>query len=317
MFALFHKTPQQNKQTQLLADEELAALRLMAEQLNCSASPVQTLESRQAGNLATRALGSGLDYAESRPYQHGDDPRSINWRLSARSTDTFVKTYHIEARPTLNIVLDRRHSLYFGTRVRLKIAQALRLASLLGYASELHQLTFKGWILGDAVLHEFDDFDHFLLEANHYIKPDLTTNKKASFDLNLVLPKLFETTQQGSLVYLLSDFYDLNHAPATLLSHLAQLQERYFVQALHLVDIAECQLPSIGKVRLQDWQEESNSPVQVNTCQEQEQQAFSQFAQEQLSEKEKLIRQCGALYTRIMTSDQAIDQHLQIPLGLA
>jgi len=317
MFALFHKAPQKNQQTQLLSDKELAALRLMAEQLDCSASPAQTLESRQAGNLATRALGSGLDYAESRPYQHGDDPRSINWRLSARSTDTYVKTYHIEARPSLNIVLDRRHSLYFGTRVRLKIMQALRLAALLGYAGKHHQLAFKGWILDDAALHEFDDFEHFLLEANSQLKPDLVKKHNASFDLSLVLSKLFEKTQQGSLVYVLSDFYDLNSDSASVSSHLARLQEHCFVQALHLVDIAECQLPAVGKVRLQDWQEESNRRIQMNTYEEQEQQAFSQFAQGQLAEKERLICQCGVLYARLMTSDQTIDQHLQIPLGLA
>lgn len=317
MFALFQKTQQKNKQIQLLADKELAALRLMAEQMDCSASPAQTLESRQAGNLATRALGSGLDYAESRPYQHGDDPRSINWRLSARSTETFVKNYHIEARPSLNIVLDRRHSLYFGTRVRLKITQALRMAALLGYASEHHQLAFKGWILGDSALHQFDDFEYFLSEANNHTNPDLTANNNAASGLSLVLPKLSEQTQQGSLVYLLSDFYDLNHDPAALLSQLAQLQERYFVQALHLVDIAEYQLPIIGKVRLEDWQEGNNHSIQINTYKEQEQWAFSQFAQEQLSEKERQLRGCGVFYTRLMTSDQAIDQHLQFPLGLA
>ena len=313
MFALFKKDQAKNSQTQTLLDsQELKSLYIMAGQLDCSTSPLQVLESRQAGNLTTRALGSGLDYAESRPYQPGDDPRSINWRLSARSSETFVKTYHIEARPILTIMLDNRQSLYFGTRLRLKIMQALRLAALLGYASDQHQLGFKGWIIDETTLTEYDNFEHFLKVANSNPTGDNQAIPQARHDLNNALAAINETSQQGSLVYILSDFYDLKSN--TLLS---QLDEKCFVQALHLVDPAEYQLPAIGKLRLQGSRQSDTKAVQINTSKHREREQFLHFAHQALEQKERMIRNAGVFYTRVMSDDQTIHERLQLPLGQA
>lgn len=72
--------------------------------------------------------GSGTDFAEPRAYQAGDDPRRLDWRATARSGTPLVRTYHAEFSRPLCLVIDRRASMRFGTRLRLKVTQAVRAA---------------------------------------------------------------------------------------------------------------------------------------------------------------------------------------------
>lgn len=308
MFSLFKR--QYNSsilQTFLLDKNELQALRALAELIDCSPTPKQTLESRQAGNLPTRALGNGIDYAESRIYQAGDDPRSINWRLSARSQETFVKTYHIESRPSLSIFLDKRRSMSFGTRSRLKVTQATRIATLLAYACELHQLNFQAWILDDVQdLQYFDNVDTFLLKAN---APVATSSKNNKTSISPALQEINQRTAKGSLIYLISDFSDLNLSHQ---SELAHLYERCFIQSIHIFDIAELNLPSSGKVRLQELHQVKS--FQINTHKAKEQQAFSDIATEHFETIESIINDLGISYCKLATDNENIQQSISLPL---
>ncbi len=321
MLSLFKR--QQNAsilQQTLLDKSELINLQALAEQVDCSATPDQILNSRQAGNLPTRALGSGIDYAESRVYQAGDDPRSINWRLSARTQETFVKTYHIESRPSLNIFLDKRRSMVFGTKSRLKITQATRIATLLAYACQLHQLTFQAWILDDGLDNElglqyFDDINGFLLQANkntsHNSAPaNKFSSEKAS--IHSALLEINQRTSKGSLIYLVSDFADLKASHQTELAHLI---ERCFVQALHIFDAAELSLPKLGKIRLQEMNQDSSKNYQLDTRNEKQQTSFAKMAQQHFEKKKSLISDLGISYIKIATDDESIQQSITLPLG--
>ena len=64
--------------------------------------------------------GGGLDFEESRMYQAGDDLRYMNWRLTARSGEPYMKVFREERQPGIFIVVDRRPSMRFGTKKRLK-----------------------------------------------------------------------------------------------------------------------------------------------------------------------------------------------------
>lgn len=86
----------------------------------------------RAGQRPGRALGSGMDYAESRRYQPGDAPRHIHWRASARSQDLQVRVFHRELSTEAWLLIDRRAAMRFGTQRRLKLAQGLRAALMIG-----------------------------------------------------------------------------------------------------------------------------------------------------------------------------------------
>lgn len=106
---------------------ELVALRARV-----AKAALPRLESRamRAGQQSSRLFGRGMDYAESRVYQPGDDVRRLDWRLTARSGRLHTKLFQEEREGRLMILLDAHESMRFGTRVRLKSVQAARAAAL-------------------------------------------------------------------------------------------------------------------------------------------------------------------------------------------
>jgi len=90
------------------------------------------IQSSRMGDQVSSLTGAGSDFAEVRSYHAGDDIRHIDWRASARSSATLVRSYHSELNQPICFVVDRRYAMRFATRVRLKVTQALRVALWMG-----------------------------------------------------------------------------------------------------------------------------------------------------------------------------------------
>jgi uncharacterized protein (DUF58 family) len=91
-------------------------------------APVASRAAR-SGQQSSRLYGRGMDYAESRVYQAGDDVRRLDWRLTARSGKLHTKLFQEDREGCLLILLDTHASMRFGTRVRFKSVQAARAAA--------------------------------------------------------------------------------------------------------------------------------------------------------------------------------------------
>lgn len=106
---------------------ELIALRGRVARLHM---PPQDSRATRIGMQTSRLYGRGMDYAESRAYQPGDDVRRMDWRLTARSGRLHTKLFQEEREAQLLILLDQHPGMRFGTRVRFKSVQAARAAAL-------------------------------------------------------------------------------------------------------------------------------------------------------------------------------------------
>lgn len=106
---------------------ELIALRGRVARLRM---PPQDSRATRVGTQTSRLYGRGMDYAESRAYQPGDDVRRLDWRLTARSGRLHTKLFQEEREGQLLILFDQHPSMRFGTRVRFKSVQAARAAAL-------------------------------------------------------------------------------------------------------------------------------------------------------------------------------------------
>jgi uncharacterized protein (DUF58 family) len=106
---------------------ELIALRSRVARLRL---PPQDSRATRVGIQSSRLYGRGMDYAESRAYQPGDDVRRLDWRLTARSGKLHTKLFQEEREGQLLIMLDQHASMRFGTRMRFKSVQAARAAAL-------------------------------------------------------------------------------------------------------------------------------------------------------------------------------------------
>jgi len=295
-------------ETRWLNQKELHDLQALAEKINTSTAASDKQQTQQAGQLNSRILGSGNDYAESRPYQNGDDPRSINWRLSARSQETFVKTYYADSRPTLAILLDQRKAMLFGTRKRLKINQALRASVLLSKAGVIHGLDFKAWVLTDHSLEYFDNSDAFLLKANKYEatqERDFSASSNANVCFGSALKEIRPQLATDSLFYIISDFSGLQKQQlAALASHCA-------IQTFHIIDPAEVSLNNIGSLSLED---SNGIGLKIETQNDAQRVRFSSKVGAIIDSRKKTIADLNINYTRIMTDADSIHTQIYLPI---
>lgn len=104
---------------------ELAPLLAARAQTRLEPGPARP---QRAGEAPSRLAGRGQDYAQSRPYQAGDDMRFMHWALLARTGRPYVRVFEQERRLAWHALVDLRASMLFGTRVRTKAAQAARAA---------------------------------------------------------------------------------------------------------------------------------------------------------------------------------------------
>ena len=112
--------------------DDLLAMRLRAHRLERLA---QRVTGSHAAVHVSRFRGRGVDYAESRGYQPGDDIRQMDWRVTARTGRPHTKMFQEERERSVLIVISANPSMRFGTRVRFKSVQAGRTAALIAWAT--------------------------------------------------------------------------------------------------------------------------------------------------------------------------------------
>lgn len=111
----------------------LIALRAQARRLDL-APRGRVLATRSGGHLS-RFRGRGMEFDESRVYQPGDDPRNMDWRVTARAGTPHVKLFREERERPVWLLVDQGASMRFGTRVAFKSVIAAQAAALLGWAA--------------------------------------------------------------------------------------------------------------------------------------------------------------------------------------
>ncbi|MCL1139221.1 DUF58 domain-containing protein [Shewanella pneumatophori] len=91
-----------------------------------------------AGHRASLIKGRGMEFAEVRHYQSGDDVRTIDWRVTARTGQAHTKLFVEERERPVLLLLDLSSSLYFGSSLMLQSVQAAHLATTLGWNAIMH-----------------------------------------------------------------------------------------------------------------------------------------------------------------------------------
>lgn len=209
------------------------------------------LDGRLQGAYRTVWHGAGIDFTDLRPYTPEDDVRHIDWNVTARLDEPFVRQYTEERELTAWLVVDRSASMRFGQRagkesVATELAVSLaRLVSLNGNR--------VGAILYDnqasQVIPPRPGRDQVLRITRELTRPPAKTRPGATTDLAAMLRLAAATaTRRRSLVFVLSDFIaDPGwERPLTLLTH------RHEVVVIRVVDPAELDLPDLGMILVED-----------------------------------------------------------------
>ena len=217
---------------------------------------VLRVSSLQTGAYVSHFRGRGMEFDESRPYQPGDDPRSIDWRVTARSTTAYTKLFREERERPVLVVLDLRANMHFATRGCFKSVNASRAAALLSWAAHHRGDRLGGLIFGDSTHRELKPrlgrqaalrYVHELVAHPDWENKDRSPGADDEAPLAQAMSALRRVARPGSLVVILSDFLGFSRAAQSYLSSVARHNE---VLAVFLNDPIERQLPPPGHYRL-------------------------------------------------------------------
>ena len=213
------------------------------------------------GNYRTLFRGFGLDLADLREYQYGDDVRHIDWNVTARTGDPYVRQFHEDREVTAWFLLDLSPSLDFGSGDVQKRALS---AEFVGLLSRI--LTRSGNRVGALIYG--DDVDAVIpaksgrMQVLHILHRMLAREEKrgsGETDLEAFMKSAFRFIPRRSLVFVVSDFISKpGWAPAV-----ARLTQRHEVVAVRLYDPLEMELPDIGMVLVRDA--ETGEQLMVDT----------------------------------------------------
>ncbi len=206
---------------------------------------------RMVGSLFTgeyRSVfrGQGIEFAEVRAYQHGDDFRAIDWNVSARMGHPYIKLFDEERELTLLLVVDRSGSVEFGDPVR-KAERAVEVAAVLALAATRHNDRVGALIFSEGV-------DHVVSPAKgrrHALRVirDMLTFRPQEQGTNLAMALAYaaKLLRHRSIVVILSDFRAQGWE-----EQLRRLARRHEVVAITVDDPRERELPNAGWIELED-----------------------------------------------------------------
>ena len=213
---------------------------------------VLNIKSLQTGAYVSRFRGRGMEFDESRPYQRGDDPRNIDWRVTARSNSAYTKVFREERERPVFVLTDLRPSMHFATRGCFKSVIASKAAALIAWSAHHRGDRIGGLIFGETSYHELKPllgrrsalrFIHKLVNNNFWIE----NTPQSSDSFIKALTSLRRVSRPGSLVVIISDF---NGFDRTAQSHLSSVARHNDVFAIFISDPMEKILPPPGNYRL-------------------------------------------------------------------
>lgn len=231
--------------------EDLAALEAQARDFGFPRKrPVNRL---LAGRHASHMRGRGLAFEELRNYLPGDDIRTIDWRVTARTGKPFVRVYDEEKdRPAL-IVVDQRMNMFFGSRLMMKSVSAAETAALCAWRVMALGDRVGGFVFNDSRIDELVphrsraaviQFASTLAKQNGELSADLDV-ERGTAQLDRVLEAVAAVAHHDHLVIVVSDFE--GHSARTR-DLLLQLTVSNDVIAVLVYDPFMLELPESGKI---------------------------------------------------------------------
>ncbi|MEP0546677.1 MAG: DUF58 domain-containing protein [Rhodothermales bacterium] len=229
------------------------------------------------GEYHSAFKGRGIEFSEVRPYQIGDDVRTIDWNVSARTGETFVKLYEEEREQTLVLAVDVSGSERFGTGGVEKREMAAEICGVLAFSAVRNNDKVGLLMFSDRVerfVPPKKGRRHVLRLIRDLFAHDI---EDRGTQITAALDHLLHVLRRRAIVVLVSDFFDRDYEPK-----LRALARRHDVIAVHLRDPRETELPNVGLLTLRDA--ESGRAVLVDTGSRTAREAFARQAEARQAE---------------------------------
>jgi uncharacterized protein (DUF58 family) len=246
------------------------------------------------GHYRSVFKGMGMEFDEVRQYVAGDDIRSIDWNVTARMGEPFIKKFVEERQLTIMFVLDLSRSCSFATVNRLKRDLAAELCAVLALSANKNNdkvgfLAFTNKV--EKFVPPAKGLKHILRVVREalYMEPE-----GKGTDITAALNYLNKITHRKAVVFIISDFHAAQYEKA-----LAIANKRHDVIAVTLTDPAEMQLPDAGLITLQDA--ETGESLLVDTSNSKVRSEYKENALKIFTQRKRLFRSCNVDHIDITT----------------
>ncbi len=205
-----------------------------------------------AGEYHSVFKGRGMEFAEVREYQHGDDVRNIDWNVSARMNHPFVKVFDEERELTVMVLFDVSSSGVFGSRGQQKAEVATEIAALLA-SSAIKNNDKVGLIIFSDRIDKFvpprKGRQHVLRVIREllFYADEAQQSRRRGTDIAVAVQYMNQVLKRRATVFLISDFLAEGFERDLQIAN-----KRHDVVAIHVIDPLEEELPSVGLVELED-----------------------------------------------------------------
>jgi uncharacterized protein (DUF58 family) len=253
-----------------------------------------------AGQYESAFKGRGIEFAEVREYQPGDDIRTIDWNVSARFGRPFVKVFHEERELTIIFLLDLSGSHLFGTRKEFKRELLATVAGMLAFLA-IRTNDKVGAILFSSKVEKFippqkgtSHVWRLIKEIFTYEPRDLTTN------METVLIYLNRVIRRHAIVFLISDCMDTDFEKS-----LRMTAKKHDLTVIRLSDPAERELPDVGLATLRD--PETGQVALINTGSKVLMEKWRNYRDEQDANLYDLLKKAGVNLVDLSTGGPVVE----------
>ncbi len=271
-------------------------------------SAIKKATSAISGLHDSRFRGRGMDYLESRAYQAGDDIRNMDWRVTARTGIAHTKLFQEERERPIYLLVDYNQSMRFATRGQFKSVLAAQIAAALGWSAvqqgdRVGVMTYGSG--GIDILKATAGKRGMMTMIQQLVKADQAAPQQVPLDL--ALKQLRSILLPGSLVIVISDFYDMGE---DCKKHLVQLRKHNDVLAVYVSDPFEQHTPPAALYGVHG----NRGNRIINT---KNRTTRTQLAQQQNRQQQKLVQNIIHAGVPILSISTDYDWVTQVKQGLS
>lgn len=264
---------------------------------------IRRLDGLLQGDYRTLFRGFGLDLADLREYQYGDDVRHIDWNVTARLQTPYVREYHEDREVTAWFLLDLSPSVDFGSGEVRKRSVAADFVAVLARILTRHGNKVGALFYGedvDAMIPARSGRRH-VLQILHKMIARPAPKRNEPTDLGELLAAAAHLMRRRSLVFVVSDFFSVPGWEQKL----GQLAQRHEIVAVRLHDPLESNLPDIGMLVVQDA--ETGEQIFVDTHDRGFRKRFAAAAQKREAALRAGFASAGIDALELSTDDDLVD----------
>ena len=253
-----------------------------------------------AGGWHSAFKGRGIEFEEVRPYQSGDDVRSIDWNVTARAGQPFIKLFQEERELTVILLVDASASLFFGSTSQTKHELVTELAATLAFSAIKNQDKVGLTLFSEQVEYSLPPRKG-VNDVLRLIRTLLLHRpEKQGTNLRVVLEHLNRTVKRRSVVFLLSDFQDANFEKPLRIA-----ARRHDLIPIVVSDDREKALPPVGLLPLRDA--ESGALRWFDTSSRRHRFLFTRAVEKREQNRENLFKKLGLRSIQLSTGQDYVE----------